>query len=165
MEQPIGRRWLHADPQDLIHAVRTAVATVASMLLGRLFHLPEPYWAAIATAIAMQSTLGAAWRVSRDRFIGSAMGAAAGGLLSTYAGANIGAFGAGVVALGLICPALRVARPAYHYAVITLIIVMMTAHAQRPWIVALHRFVEISVGLVVGLIVTATWPEPETARA
>lgn len=67
--------------------------------------------------------------------------------------------------LGLICPALRVNRPAYHYAGITLIIVMMIGHTQRPWIVALHRFIEISIGLAVGLILTALWPEPNPAEA
>jgi uncharacterized membrane protein YccC len=61
------RKWLHVDRQDFIHAARTAIAAVASLLVARLFRLPEAYWAAIATMIAMQSTLGAAWTVSRDR--------------------------------------------------------------------------------------------------
>jgi hypothetical protein len=56
-------------------------------------------------------------------------------------------------------------RAAYHYAGITLVIVMAIAHTQRPWIVALHRFVEISVGLAVGLILTAVWPERQTIAA
>jgi len=69
--------------QDVIHAVRTAIAAVASILIARLCRLPEAYWAAIATLIAMQSTFGAAWAISRQRFIiGTAMGAVAGALLS-----------------------------------------------------------------------------------
>jgi uncharacterized membrane protein YccC len=155
------RRWLHLDRQDFIHAARTAIAAVASILVARLFRLPEAYWAAIATMIAMQSTLGAAWTVSRDRFAGTVLGAVAGALLLTYAGASIAAFAAGVFVLGPICAALRVERPAYRYAGITLVIVMMTARAQRPWIVAGHRFAEISIGLAVGLILTAVWPERE----
>jgi len=31
--------------------------------------------------------------------------------------------------------------------------------------VALHRFVEISIGLAVGLILTALWPEPKPASS
>lgn len=42
---------------------------------------------------------------------------------------------------------------------------MMIAHTQPPWIVAIHRFIEISVGLAVGLILTAIWPEPKQAAA
>ena len=165
MTESTHRGWLHVDQQDLAHAVRTTIAAVASLLIARLCRLPEAYWAAIATIIAMQSTLGASFTICRDRFIGSALGAAAGALLSTYTGSNVAAFGAGVLVLGLICPALRVNRPAYHYAGITLIIVMMIGHPQRPWIVAAHRFIEISIGLAVGLLLTAIWPEPNPAEA
>jgi uncharacterized membrane protein YccC len=165
MSENAKKGWLYVDRQDFFHAIRTAVAAVASLLIARLCRLPEAYWAAIATIIAMQSTIGASFTICRDRFIGSALGAAAGALLSTYTGANTAAFGAGILALGLICPALRVNRAAYHYAGITLIIVMMIGHPQRPWIVAAHRFIEISIGLIVGLVLTAVWPERELSPA
>ena len=31
--------------------------------------------------------------------------------------------------------------------------------------IAIHRFLEISVGIAVGLLLTAVWPEPEPAAA
>jgi uncharacterized membrane protein YccC len=164
MTESAQSAWLHIDRRDLVHAARIAIAAVASLLIARLCRLPEAYWAAIATMIALQSTLGASWNICQERFIGSALGAAAGAVLATYTGTNVAAFGAGVFALGLLCPALRVNRPAYHYAGITLIIVMLVGHVQRPWIVALHRFIEISIGLAVGLILTALWPEPDPVQ-
>ena len=30
---------------------------------------------------------------------------------------------------------------------------------EGAWIVALHRFIEVSVGIIVALIVVAVWPE------
>jgi len=42
---------------------------------------------------------------------------------------------------------------------------MLIPRTHAPWIVALHRFVEISVGIAVGLILTALWPEPQTEAA
>lgn len=159
------REWLRLDHQDLIDAARTTVATVASMLFARLFHLPEAYWAGIATIIVMQSTLGAAWTISKERMIGTAFGAATGGLLSTYAGQNVAAFGAGVFAMGVLSAFLGIGRGAYRYAGITLIVVMMIPHVNSAWMVALHRFVEISVGIAVGLLVTAVWPEREAVAA
>jgi len=108
----------------------------------------------------MQSTLGAAWTISKDRLIGTALGASTGALLSNDFGPSVGAFGAGLLGLGLICSALRIERPAYRYAGITLIIVLLIARTQPPWIVALHRALEISVGIAVGLVLTALWPEP-----
>jgi uncharacterized membrane protein YccC len=157
--------WLHVDQQEIVHAVRTAIAAVASLLIARLFRLPEAYWASIATLIVMQSTLGAAWTVSKDRLAGTALGATAGAVLATYTGSNVAAFGVGLFAVGVLCTILPITRAAYRYAGITLVIVMLTARTQPSWIVALHRFVEISVGIAVGLILTAVWPEPQQAAA
>jgi len=157
------REWLRVNEEDLIDAARTTIATVASLLFARLFHLPEAYWAGIATIIVMQSTLGAAWTISKERLIGTALGAATGALLSSYAGQNVAAFAAGVFAMGVLCAFLGVGRGAYRYAGITLIVVMLIARTQPAWIVAIHRFVEISVGIAVGLLVTAVWPERQPA--
>ena len=162
-----AKRWmgLRLEQKEFAQAARTAIAAVVSLLIARSFRLPDAYWSAIATLIAMQSTLGAAWAVSKDRLVGTAMGAAAGGLLATYTGGNVAVFGAGVLALGLLCALLHVQGGAYRYAGITLVIVMMVARTEPPWIVAIHRFTEISVGLAVGLILTAIWPEPKQAAA
>lgn len=147
--------------KEFVHAARTTVAAIASLLLARLLRLPEGYWAAIATLIVMQSTLGAAWTVSKDRLAGTALGAAAGGLLGSYFGPSITAFGAGLFVLGVLCAILRVQRSAYRYAGITLIVVMIIPRIQPAWIIALHRFFEISTGIAVGLLLTAIWPEAE----
>jgi uncharacterized membrane protein YccC len=147
--------------REFVHAARTTVAAIASLLIARLFRLPEAYWAAIATMIVMQSTLGAAWTVSKDRLAGTALGAAAGGLLGTYFGLNVIAFGAGLFLLGVLCAILRVDRSAYRYAGITFIIVMLAARTRSVWIIAVNRSIEMSVGIAVGLVLTAFWPEAE----
>jgi uncharacterized membrane protein YccC len=160
-----ARKLLHVERDDVIDALRTTIAAVASLLIARVVRLPETYWAAIATLIVMQSTLGAAWNVSKDRLIGTVLGAGTGALLSAYVGPYVAAFAAGLFVLGIVCSALRIERPAYRYAGITLIIVLLIARTQPAWIVALHRALEISVGIAVGLAVTALWPEPApTAR-
>jgi uncharacterized membrane protein YccC len=158
-------KWLRVDQKEFVNALRMAIAAVASLLIARLFRLPEAYWAAIATMIVMQSTLGAAWTISKERLAGTALGATAGALLATYAGPNVAVFGAGVLALGVLCAILRIDRGAYRYAGITLVIVMLIARTQPAWIIALHRSCEISVGIAVGLILTAVWPESEPAAA
>jgi uncharacterized membrane protein YccC len=147
--------------KEFVHAARTTVAAISSLLIARLFRLPEAYWAAIATMIVMQSTLGAAWTVSKDRLAGTALGAAAGALLGTYVGPSVPAFGAGLFLLGVLCAILRIERSAYRYAGITLVIVMLIARTQPAWIIAFHRFTEMSVGIAVGLLLTAFWPEKE----
>jgi uncharacterized membrane protein YgaE (UPF0421/DUF939 family) len=157
--------WLHLDQKEVLHSIRTAVAGVGSLLIARFCRLPESYWAAITTIIIMQSTLGAAWTVSKERFVGTALGAAMGALLTAYAAQNVVAFGAGVFVLGLICALLRIGRNAFRYAAITLAIVMLVARAEPAWMIAIHRFLEISVGIAVGVLLTAVWPEPEPTAA
>jgi uncharacterized membrane protein YccC len=153
------KKWPWVDRWDMVHAARTTAAAVGSLLLARLLRMPEAYWAAITSMIVMQSTLGAAWTISKERLAGTALGAAMGGLLAMYLGANTIVFGAGVFVMGVICAMLHITRNAYRYAGITLAIVMLVAGTQPAWITAIHRFIAIAVGIVVGLIVTAAWPE------
>jgi uncharacterized membrane protein YgaE (UPF0421/DUF939 family) len=154
--------WLGIDQKEVLHSIRTAVAAIGSLLIARFCRLPESYWAAVTTLVITQSSLGAAWTVSKERFVGTALGAAMGALLTAYAAQNAVVFGAGVFVLGLICALLHIGRNAFRYAGITLAIVMLLARAEPAWMVAIYRFLEISVGIAVGLILTAVWPEPDS---
>ena len=80
LRQPIIAK---EDPPTLTHSVRTAIAMV-SLLVARLFPLPETYWVAISTLIVTQSDLGAALPVSAQRFIGTAVGVIFGGFVRMY---------------------------------------------------------------------------------
>lgn len=148
----------------VISSARTAIAAAASFLIARLFRMPEAYWAPISTIVVMQSTLGAALKISGDRFIGTLIGAIAGGLLTSYFPQVWWVFALGVFFLGILCALLRL-PDSFRFAGITLAIVVLIAHAASPWIVALHRFIEVSIGIVVGLAVTAIWPAPAGRKA
>ncbi len=150
---------LRVTQHAVIHVVRTSIAAVASLLIARLFKLPEAYWAAITTLVVMQSSLGAALTVSWQRFAGSAIGAVAGALFATYFGSNTAMFAVGIFVMGIVCAALRLDKAAYRFAGITLAIIMLVAHSASAWIVAVHRFIEVAVGIAVGLALTAVWPE------
>jgi uncharacterized membrane protein YgaE (UPF0421/DUF939 family) len=147
------------NPPSITHAARTAVSAVASLLVARLFQLPEAYWAAITTLVVMQSTLGASLPISAQRLAGNAIGAAFGALVGAFFPGNIIVFGVSVFVIGVFCVAFRLERSAYRYASITLAIVMLVAHSNREWVVAAHRFLEVSIGIAVGLAVSALWPE------
>jgi len=41
---------------------------------------------------------------------------------------------------------------------------LLVAHERAPWIVATHRFVEVSLGIAVALLVTAVWRVPQYNR-
>jgi uncharacterized membrane protein YgaE (UPF0421/DUF939 family) len=148
----------------LAHSARTAVAAALSLAVARLFKLPEAYWAAVSTLVVMQSTLGAAWAISKSRLIGTALGAALGALLANCFSPGIILFGLAIFALGLICAVLRLDQSAYRFAGITLAIVMLIVRPQAPWVAGIHRFVEVSIGIGVGLLLTAAWPQRELEK-
>jgi uncharacterized membrane protein YccC len=147
------------NPSTLEHSARTAVAAVVSLLVARLFRLPEAYWASISTLIVMQSTVGAALPISAQRLAGTAMGVIAGGFAAAYFPGNALVFGIAVFLLGILCAGLRVERSAYRYASVAVAIITLVPRASQAWIIALHRFVEVSIGIAVGLAITAFWPE------
>ena len=149
--------------QALEHAARTTAAATVSLAIARLFHLPEAQWAAISTMVVTQSTLGAALAISGERFAGTALGVTVGALLATYLGSGLLAFGLGIFRLGLICPVLRLDRAAYRFAGIALAIVMLVTRDRTAWVIAIHRFFEVSLGIATGLVMTALWPEREPA--
>jgi uncharacterized membrane protein YccC len=157
------------DPEGLTrrsfeHAARTALGTAASLLIARLAKLPEPYWAAVTTIVVLQSTLGAAISVSTLRFIGTALGALTGGLLAFYFDQNIWVATGAIFLLGLLTAALHLDRAAFRFAGITLVIILLVAHTESAWIVALHRFIEVSIGIVMGLVIAAVWPDREPKK-
>src|SRR4051795_9855466 len=84
----------------LVDSARTAVAAVASVLAARLFRLPEPYWAPITTLVITQSSVGAAFAVSWQRFVGTILGAVLGGIVASLSGPHVLVFGACVFILG-----------------------------------------------------------------
>jgi len=147
------------NPVSLLHALRTAVAAVASLLIARLGRLPEAHWAPISTIVVMQSTLGTSLPISVQRFAGTALGALIAALIGARFAGNAIAFGVLVFFIGIFCVSLRIERSAYRYAGITLAIVMLVPRVTDGWILALHRFAEVSIGIAVGLAVSALWPE------
>ncbi len=136
----------------LVHSVRTAVAAVLSVLVARLFRLPEAYWAAITTLVITQSSLGAALTVSWQRFVGTVFGAVVGAIVATRFGPQVLVFGGCVFLLGLICAAAKVDRIAYRFGGITVAIVLLIPRTAPAWQVAFHRFAEVSIGIAVALI-------------
>lgn len=145
----------------LEHSARTAFAAFGSLLAARFFGLPEAYWAPITTLVITQSSLGAAFAVSWKRFVGTALGAAVGGLVASRFTPNVFLFAATVLILGPLCALLRADRSAYRFGGVTLSIVLLIPRANPPWQVALHRFAEVSVGIGVALLFATVWPEGE----
>ena len=148
-----------------VHSMRTALVAVASMLVARLFLLPEAYWAPITSVVVTQSSLGAALAVSWQRFFGTVLGALAGAIIASRFEPHVAVFGVSVFLLGLLCAAVHADWSAYRFAGITLTIVLLIPRADPPWKTAFHRCAEVSIGIAVALLFAAVWPEGEATAA
>jgi uncharacterized membrane protein YccC len=157
--------WDKKNLPSITHAIRTAVAATASVIIARLVQMPEAYWAAIATLVVMQSTLGATLTLSIERIVATAVGASVGALEANYFGGNLVAFALAIVLIGLLSIAFRLEKTAYRYASITLAIIVLIPRTAAPWTIALHRFIEVSAGIIVALAVVAVWPEHQPSAA
>jgi len=147
---------LGLDRTTLVTSVRAAVATTVSLLLARGLKLDEFYWAPISTIVILLSTvnpLALAWQ----RFAGTALGAALGAVIASHFSPNWMVYATGILVCGVACAILRLSA-AYRFAAITLTIVLLVNHHQGPWTIALHRFIEVSLGIAVGLAAGLLWP-------
>jgi uncharacterized membrane protein YgaE (UPF0421/DUF939 family) len=140
----------------ILDAARTTLAAVVSMLLARALKLPEYYWAPISAIVIIQSTIDPktlAWQ----RFAGTALGAVVGALFAAFYLPNALPYAVAIFLCGLLCALLRIGS-AYRFAAITVSIILLIAHQRPAWIVAWHRFVEVSLGIAVALAVAELWP-------
>jgi uncharacterized membrane protein YccC len=139
-------------------AIKTAIAGVAAMYLTRLFHLPQGYWAAISALIVMQSNVGATLSASRTRLAGTAVGAVVGGAFMALLGDSMLDFALAVAVAFFLCFVLRL-PDSQRLATVTVSIIMLIAQSASAWVVALHRFVEVSIGILIALVISLTlWP-------
>ncbi len=146
---------------DFQNAVRTAVAGTLAMYFSKFLGLPEGYWAAISAIIVLQANLGAALRESIYRVAATFVGALVSIPFVRYFGPNLWGFAAAVFITVVICSALNL-RSGIRLGATTVAVIVLIGHAGKAWSPALHRFLEVSFGVVVALVV-ANLVFPSTA--
>jgi uncharacterized membrane protein YccC len=75
--------------------LKTAIAAGICLALVRVLHFKQGYWACVSTIVVMQSESTDTFKASRDRLIGTALGALAGWGAASVAGAPGGVCGHG----------------------------------------------------------------------
>lgn len=149
----------------VIRSSRTAVAAIASVAAARLARLPEAYWAPVTTLVIVQSSLGAAMAVSRQRFAGTALGAALSAPVASYFSPSIPVFGGCVFLMGFLFALAHLDGSAYRFGCVTLAIVLLIPRVKPAWRIAFNRFAEVSIGIAVALLLAILWPEKENPAA
>jgi uncharacterized membrane protein YgaE (UPF0421/DUF939 family) len=142
--------------KTILHGIRTTCAAVFSLLLARWLGLPEHYWAPISAIVIIESTIDPK-TVAWQRFVGTALGAMLGGLIATFFSTNVLIYAVAILLSGAVCAILGL-HGAHRFAAITVSIILLVPHHNAAWIVAIHRFVEVSVGIAVALALALLWP-------
>ena len=145
----------------LIDAAKTAVAAALSWWIALRFGLHDGYWGAISAIIVLQSNFGATITASRDRILGTVIGAAFGFAFSLF-GVLPWNFILAVVSAIILCGLLGL-RNSSRLAGVTISIVMLVQKTGPHWLLALHRVGEVFLGIVVAVAVS-TFVLPDRAR-
>jgi len=143
--------------QHIVQAAKIGIAGVVSILAAKLLRLPQGYWAAISAFIVMGSDVGTTLAASRDRLIGTSIGAVLGAVFATFWGVHPVPFGIAVAATALVCESLGFGQN-YRLACVTVAIVMLINTAVSPWKASTYRFLEVALGIMVALLITALPP-------
>lgn len=142
-------------------AFKTTVAAALCWWIAYLFGLHDGYWGSISAIIVMQSYVGATVTASRDRLIGTFIGAVFGFLFSLW-NALPWNFVCALMAAMALSGLLRLKNSA-RLAGVTVCIVMLVHTTGSHWPIALGRISEVALGVVVALGVS-TLVFPDRAR-
>jgi uncharacterized membrane protein YccC len=145
----------------LIHSAKTALAATLCWALARLFHLHDGYWGSISAIIVLQSNVGSTVNASRDRILGTIIGAIFGFSFSLF-GVLPWNYILAVFAAVLVCGLLGL-RSSSRLAGVTITIIMLIQSVGSRWSLALDRVIEVMFGIIVALAVT-TLVLPDRAR-
>src|SRR5262245_7337016 len=68
-------RWFRQHRPGLRVSLRLTVAALLPFALGRLFGLPQSYWAVLSAVIVLQASVGGSLKATFDRLFGTLAGA------------------------------------------------------------------------------------------
>ncbi len=151
--------WEHK--RLLIHAAKTALAAALCWWLALRFGLHDGYWGSISAIIVLQSNVGSTVDASRERLLGTLIGAVLGFSFSMFGALPWNYILAVMVAI-IVCGLLEL-RNSSRLAGVTITIIMLVYKEGPRWGLAIDRVGEVVLGIVVALVVT-TLVLPDRAR-
>ncbi len=133
-------------------ALKTASAAGLSYISAAAMGMKEGYWAAIAAAVVMQADLASTRNAGWDRFLGTVIGAIVGlGCAEIWHG-NVLWYALGVAVSVLLC-SIAGLTVAARLAAVTVSVIVLIPRQEPVWQVSLLRFLEVSWGIAVALLV------------
>jgi uncharacterized membrane protein YgaE (UPF0421/DUF939 family) len=150
VNEPIGlRERLRVGCRlGLMTGVAAWCAYAASSLVG----LKEGYWAAISAIVVLQQDFIATRGSGRDRFIGTAIGGGAGWLCALVWHQAVWVYVIAVALTVFICWCANIAGAA-RLAAVAVTVIVLIPRDEALWKIAMFRFLEVSWGIAVAIVV------------
>lgn len=151
------RSRIGSRPAELKLALRVTIAGTLAYAVTRILDLPQGYWAVITAVVVMQASVGGSLKAAVERFSGTLAGAVYGGLVAAFVPhASSSSLGLAIVVALFPLALLAAVKPAFRVAPITSLIMLLppTGQAIGPFASALDRVLEITLGNVVGVVVS-----------
>jgi len=145
----------------LINAAKTALAAALCWWLAQRFGLHDGYWGSISAIIVLQSNFGSTISASRDRLLGTVIGALI-GFSFTGLGVLPWNYMLAVLTAVIVCGLLGL-RSSSRLAGVTITIVMLVGQGGSHWTIALDRVAQVLLGIVAALLIS-TLVFPDRAR-
>jgi uncharacterized membrane protein YccC len=137
------------------HGLKTALAAGLCLWLSKIVHLRQDYWACVSAIVVMQSETAATLAASRDRVVGTAVGALIGWAAAAFWHGHLLAYVLAIL-LCLAVPEAMGLKSAGRLAGVAATIILLVPSNLPNWMKARDRFLEVSFGIVVALAVSQT---------
>jgi uncharacterized membrane protein YccC len=141
-------------PEHFWQLLRLAGACALADGGAALIGLPEAHWSLITAIVVTQAEFNKTWTASRDRVVATLIGAALGFMVleaSVHGAPKMPLF---TLALAPLL-ALTAMKPNLRISGVTLIVVVLVPSTGDPFVRPLDRVIEILLGVIASLIVSA----------
>ncbi len=157
---PVPARWPPAVTRPVWrHAVRVAVATLASYCLGRWLEVSFAYWGSIATIVVMQPLMSNTWLRVLERAAGSLLGGAIAAILLELA-PHPTHVALAVVVLSVACIGLRVVSYGVFVVFLTPMFMLLSDFIHPAGGLITARVINEGLGAVLGMVACLVlWPD------
>ena len=132
--------------------IKTAIAVFLCVSISKIFKMQYPFYSAIATVIAMQSSVTASFNAGKVRMLGTFVGALIGLIFSIIYPNSVILCGLGIIVIIYLCNILKL-KKSVTISCIVFIAIMTNLKGENPLIYSTSRCVDTFLGIAIAVIV------------
>ncbi|MCD4712490.1 MAG: FUSC family protein [Clostridiales bacterium] len=135
-----------------MRTIKTAMAVAITLLICDILNITNPFFAAIAAIIAMESSISATFSTVKDRIYGTILGAILALVFSWIFPINWLSMGFGILIVIYVCNQFGW-QGTIKISTIVFIAVLLGYEAGNRWEYAVFRIIDTTIGLTIGTII------------